>query len=397
LDIDETNSVMQVDCWLQMRWTDSFLQWNPDDYGGLKDLHFSADELWRPDILLYNSADVEKIDFASTHMLVNSNGIVTWIPPAHLKAFCKLDLKYWPHDKQRCNLRFGSWTSHGAQITLGLYNNKSRVEKMQLYTNNREWQITGIPTAEIGYVKYECCEENYPHVDFTFDLQRESPAYRMVIILPCLVLMLTTGCSFLLTPDSGEKLLVSGLSLIGTIMYLIYFATTLLFHQSSVPRIVTFYSNTCGLIGIAILLNVMCISMAKEKKYTGPPKFLTQLFSGCLGKLLCLGNYSHQVSSTHQRLTLELSSLDNVDNSLGEGGDSSYRNGGTRNSGSSSSEARHHAHGLSHTAASIMNHGDSNTHGSILMQDWMMVAAGLERLFFLTYAMAFAIVTFIYV
>ena len=58
---------------------------------------------------------------------------------------------------------------------------------------------------------------------------------------------------------------------------------------------VTFYSNTCGLIGIAILLNVMCISMAKEKKYTGPPKFLTQLFSGCLGKLLCLGNYSHQV------------------------------------------------------------------------------------------------------
>ena len=49
--------------------------------------------------------------------------------------------------------------------------------------------------------------------------------------------MLTTGCSFLLTPGSGEKLLVSGIALLGTILYLIYFASTLPFHQSSVPII----------------------------------------------------------------------------------------------------------------------------------------------------------------
>ena len=53
------------------------------------------------------------------------------------------------------------------------------------------------------------------------------------------VLMLTTGSSFLLTPASGEKLLVSGISLVGTILYLIYFANTLPFHQSSVPIIGT--------------------------------------------------------------------------------------------------------------------------------------------------------------
>ena len=62
-----------------------------------------------------------------------------------------------------------------------------------------------------------------------------SPTYRSVIILPCLILMLVTGCSFLLTPESGEKLILSGISLIGVLMFLIYFAISLPFHQHTTP------------------------------------------------------------------------------------------------------------------------------------------------------------------
>ncbi len=58
---------------------------------------------------------------------------------------------------------------------------------------------------------------------------------------------------------------------------------------------VTFFSNITALIGIAIMLNVVCMSLARERKFTSPPKSLKRIFSGCLGKLLCLGNYSHQV------------------------------------------------------------------------------------------------------
>ena len=34
---------------------------------------------------------------------------------------------------------------------------------------------------------------------------------------------------------------------------------------------------------------------------------------------------------------------------------------------------------------------------SIIMRDWILVAAGLERLFFSIYALAFAIITSVYV
>ena len=108
------------------------------------------------------------------------------------------------------------------------------MENIQFYTDNREWDILK-SEAEAKSVTYKCCNESYPDVTFTFVLQRVSPTYRSVIVLPCLILMLVTGCSFLLTPESGEKLILSGISLVGVLMYLIYFAMSLPFHQHTTP------------------------------------------------------------------------------------------------------------------------------------------------------------------
>ncbi|KAB7494355.1 Histone H2B [Armadillidium nasatum] len=35
-------------------WTDSRLKWDYKDYGGLKSAHFGDNELWKPDIHVYN-------------------------------------------------------------------------------------------------------------------------------------------------------------------------------------------------------------------------------------------------------------------------------------------------------------------------------------------------------
>lgn len=51
---DEKNQVLTTNLWLEMRWTDENLKWNPDEYGGIKLLHMPSNELWTPDIVLYN-------------------------------------------------------------------------------------------------------------------------------------------------------------------------------------------------------------------------------------------------------------------------------------------------------------------------------------------------------
>ena len=57
---------------------------------------------------------------------------VLWVPPAKLKSFCQLDMRKWPMDIHNCTLKFASWTAHGGQIDLMLYQNSKQVSYMSL-------------------------------------------------------------------------------------------------------------------------------------------------------------------------------------------------------------------------------------------------------------------------
>ena len=53
IDIDEAASTMTVDAWIRMIWNDEHLSWDKKEFN-VSQLHFSDEELWRPDIMLYN-------------------------------------------------------------------------------------------------------------------------------------------------------------------------------------------------------------------------------------------------------------------------------------------------------------------------------------------------------
>uniref|UniRef100_A0A8I3WU26 Cholinergic receptor nicotinic alpha 7 subunit n=1 Tax=Callithrix jacchus TaxID=9483 RepID=A0A8I3WU26_CALJA len=54
MDVDEKNQVLTTNIWLQMSWTDHYLQWNVSEYPGVKTVRFPDGQIWKPDILLYN-------------------------------------------------------------------------------------------------------------------------------------------------------------------------------------------------------------------------------------------------------------------------------------------------------------------------------------------------------
>ena len=41
-------------CILLQMWTDCFLTWRPEDYGGIENVRFPIEAIWRPDIVLWN-------------------------------------------------------------------------------------------------------------------------------------------------------------------------------------------------------------------------------------------------------------------------------------------------------------------------------------------------------
>ncbi|CAL8356979.1 unnamed protein product [Merluccius merluccius] len=57
IDVDEKNQVLMTNSWLQLHWTDAYLTWNPENYPGVQNLRFPSDQIWTPDILLYNRSE----------------------------------------------------------------------------------------------------------------------------------------------------------------------------------------------------------------------------------------------------------------------------------------------------------------------------------------------------
>lgn len=51
----ETSSTMTIQSYIQMSWFDERLIWNEDDFKKVPFAHASTDELWLPDITVYNS------------------------------------------------------------------------------------------------------------------------------------------------------------------------------------------------------------------------------------------------------------------------------------------------------------------------------------------------------
>ena len=63
-------------------------------FTGVQQIHFGMDEIWRPDIYLYNNADGGTTSsFGNTHFLVHSSGEIIWVPPVKYRAFCKVKTK----------------------------------------------------------------------------------------------------------------------------------------------------------------------------------------------------------------------------------------------------------------------------------------------------------------
>ncbi|PSN48283.1 Neuronal acetylcholine receptor subunit alpha-7, partial [Blattella germanica] len=97
-------------------WNDYNLRWNESEFGGVKDLRITPNKIWRPDILMYNSADEGFDGTYHTNVVVRHNGSCLYVPPGIFKSTCKIDITWFPFDDQHCDMKFGSWTYDGNQV-----------------------------------------------------------------------------------------------------------------------------------------------------------------------------------------------------------------------------------------------------------------------------------------
>lgn len=81
LELNTAHSMLVTDAWFHITWRDELLSWDPNDFQQLTQIHMSPNEIWKPDIVLINTADTDTLlyIFADSEIVVNSTGDVTWI------------------------------------------------------------------------------------------------------------------------------------------------------------------------------------------------------------------------------------------------------------------------------------------------------------------------------
>jgi len=165
IDYDVSNEVLISHLWERYSWSDERLVWDPNEYGGIQRISLPASMIWTPDIVLYNDQYDRNLGRQDINVVIDSRGVVHWIPPSVYKTSCPNE---GPKDPgpYSCILKFGSWTHDGLSLDLKTSDHDNGVDTSQ-FAYSRKFNLTA--TGQRNVKIYEGLPE--PYVDFTVYLR----------------------------------------------------------------------------------------------------------------------------------------------------------------------------------------------------------------------------------
>ena len=116
---------------------------------------------------------------------------------------CKVDLTYFPFDKQMCELQIKVWSYTSDTVYFQLSNNESEYHVME----NAEWHLM-YTEAVLETPKFSSYSERnlYPQGNFRMYVQRKPGYYILNLMIPCCLMTVLTLFMYWLPPSSGEKI-----------------------------------------------------------------------------------------------------------------------------------------------------------------------------------------------
>ncbi|PAA52742.1 hypothetical protein BOX15_Mlig010174g1 [Macrostomum lignano] len=295
IDIDEKNQIMTTNVWVQKIWNEPRLRWNPKDYGQITQFRIPPSDIWQPDVVLFNNADGNYEVNKGTKALLYSSGIVVWEPPAIFKSSCQIDVEFFPFDKQRCAMKFGSWTYDGLQVDLrhvSQTNDSSPVVEYGInidgLIDSTEWDLLHVP-AERNLKTYPCCPEPYPDITFTIVIRRKTMFYLINLIFPCVAISFLSLFVFYLPGDSGEKNTLSISILIAVTFFFLVLAESIPPTSLVVPLIGKYLLFTLVLVMLSIVITVIEMNFNERTPATHRMSPMTKwIFLTLLPKILLI-------------------------------------------------------------------------------------------------------------
>ena len=222
-------------------------------------------------------------------IIVGHTGEVSWSSPAIISSECKINVKHFPFDEQQCLLEFGSWVFHGGKLDVLLH--LQHVDK-ESYSENEEWLFYD-SKAERRVTKYNCCPEPYPTVVFNVILKRRAMYYMLNLIIPCGLITIVSLFSFILPPNSGERVSLVITILLALSVYMMI-VTESMPHSAVTPLASKFFLFVMVQQGLSLVAT--CFIIRFHNNDTPLPKWFDVLVNKWLARLLWMYEEKKSIS-----------------------------------------------------------------------------------------------------
>ncbi|XP_050697863.1 neuronal acetylcholine receptor subunit alpha-7-like isoform X2 [Eriocheir sinensis] len=263
IHLDDQKQEFSVNAWTIMTWKDEFLEWAPKNYMNIDRLHFDDDDIWIPDIKIYNSAEgSDAHPFGDVPVLADYKGQAFWFPPTHLTVKCDLSLLEWPRDAHECLVRMGSWAHHGEQIDIQiLTHNDSHGVMTDTLEKNSRWELVNVnATRTLTTIEGH---DPYVEVNFAFRVKRNSSTQAIYITQSTLAVVVVVLASYLLPLQRFLSRLIMHLFSLGVLIACFFTLFALLPATGGpTPVVVRYYAGTIILTTLSLLSTLFVTTRA---------------------------------------------------------------------------------------------------------------------------------------
>ncbi|KAF4083067.1 hypothetical protein AMELA_G00135780 [Ameiurus melas] len=255
LGVNEKTQILTTFLWLRLYWFHEFLIWDPEECDGISKISLPVNNLWSPDILIYEFVD-DDVSQACPYVYVNHTGHIRYDRMLRLVTACNLQIFSFPFDVQNCTFTFGSYmhTIRDVRVKPALPFDEMSVNSKRYLEASGEWELVVI-LGEAGILNFGIDE--WDIITFWVVIKRRPILYVVNLLIPSSFLMIIDILSFYLPPHSVDRasfkmtlilgytvfLLImndllpstaNGTPIIGELQ-LLHMITTLLLHSGYVP------------------------------------------------------------------------------------------------------------------------------------------------------------------
>ena len=288
------NQILTTSVWVEQEWTDHKLRWDPEEYGGVNKLHVPADQIWLPDLILYNNVDGNYELTIMTKATLHHDGRVICKPPAIYKSACEIDVEFFPFDQQTCTMKFGTWTYDGYLVDLK--HNRQQGDKALIeygmdlseFYLSVEWDIMSVPA--VRHEKYySCCDTPYLDITFNITMRRKTLFYTVNLIFPCVLISGLSVLVFYLPSDSGEKISLSISVMLSLGVFFLLLAEIIPPTSLAVPLLGRYLIFTLILVTLSVSMTILVLNVNFRSPSTHKMSpWMRRVFLEVLPNFLCM-------------------------------------------------------------------------------------------------------------